>query len=996
MTVLFLEDWEKEGALPNWNTKNQSFIDVAMLYKEMGVKNYAFILALRDQSLKDIDPFDRNISPENALKVAIECKTNFWYFVREIARDPSGSAEFPLTFVASRGIIAAYWLFMNHILVILIMIRQTGKSFGIDWLNEWLLNIALTKGEISYLTKDEKLRGRLLERIKAMELTLPEYLKQRSSKDAGNTEVLRIGSLGNTFKAYVPNRSPKLADLIGRGMTAGITIVDEWAYCSNNWITIPVMLSATLAAIEVAMMKGEPYGTIFMTTSGKRDMPEGRYAYNFMQNAAVWSENFFDAKNITELKSMVLKAGNGKDLRVNCTFNHRQLGKTDEWLRDRLRSAAQVDDVSIKADFLNEWPSGTLSSPFSPEIAQMMRDGEVLEFFSRIEEPEPYLTRWYCAENNIESILASTHHILSIDPSDAIGSDGIGISLRNVLDGSILMAADISESNLIPFCRWIAGFMKKYSKVVLIIERRSTGAMILDFLLEYLPSVGIDPFKRIYNQAVQYKEEFPDRFREIQHAMNSRDNLYLKYKKYFGWATSGTGATSRTELFSRTLTNAAKMTGSIMKDRKLILQTLGLEVRNGRIDHAEGEHDDLCFIGSTLIRTIDGNRPISELRVGDLVLTRKGYKPVIYIHRNEREVVDKFKWTGTPDHPFITPDGIIKLSDLNERSVVYSWDEKQSCIKESSIIDILTPQELICGNTITGMINGKNHPLHFIAKCTKMLMDQFRKGWISTIETITTQITQSIILSASLEGNTESIIQCPKKLENELQFEVKETHTSKTGLEKIRRPLRNYTVAKESRFYQLWQNGRKKIPNLLLKFTKKQVEKAERRQELVYNLHITECHEYFANDVLVHNCVSWLLSFWLMSQGKNLDYYGIDASKILTENHVYKKNLKEVSAYERDVSAFARSEVERITNILKDENDEYVAKRLEYDLELAISRLSEQDKKIVAVDDLINRLREERFRNIKKGYNYGDGQENQGEQGYVSYNTNSFENPYWN
>lgn len=112
----------------------------------------------------------------------------------------------------------------------------------------------------------------------------------------------------------MPNRSPKLADLIGRGMTAGITVVDEWAYCSNNWITIPVMLSATLAAREVAKMKGEPYGTIFMTTSGKRDTPEGRYAYNFMQNAAVWSELFFDAKNIDELEKMVLKAGNGKDL----------------------------------------------------------------------------------------------------------------------------------------------------------------------------------------------------------------------------------------------------------------------------------------------------------------------------------------------------------------------------------------------------------------------------------------------------------------------------------------------------------------------------------------------------------------------------------------------------------------------------------------------------------------------------------------------------------
>ena len=737
MTVLFMKDWEEQGALPDWTTKNKSFIDMALLYREMGIKNYAWPLALHDQGLKGIDPFHPDVAndPDLALRIGIECKNNFWYFVREIARDPAGSEEFPIMFKANRGILSAFWLFLNHILIILIMIRQTGKSFGIDWLNIWLLNIGLTKSEISYLTKDEKLRGRLLERIKAMELTLPSYLKQRSNKDPGNTEVLRVGIMGNTFKAYVGNRSPKLADLLGRGMTAGITEVDEWAYCANNMITIPVMLSATLAAREVAKLKGEPHGTIFMTTSGKRDTPEGRYAYSFIQEAAIWSEGFLDAKNQEELYKMVLKAGNGKDLRVNCTFNHRQLGKTDEWLRDRLRESAQHDEIQIKADFFNEWPSGTLTSPFSQEIAQAMRDSEVVDYFGRIEEPEPYSTRWYYKEHEIQEKLNNIVHILSIDPSDAIGSDGIGITLRNSMTGAIAMAADISESNLIAFCRWLAGFLKKNSKIILIIERRSTGAMILDFLLEYLPSIGIDPFKRIYNQVVQYKEEFPDRFREIQQAMHTRDNLFLKYKKYFGWATSGTGATSRTDLFSRTLSNAAKMTGSLMHDKKLILQTLGLEVRNGRIDHAEGEHDDLV--------------------------------------------------------------------------------------------------------------------------------------------------------------------------------------------------------------------------------------------------------------------ISWLLSFWFISQGKNLDYYGLDASKILTDNPIYKKELKETSAYERDVSSFARNEIERITNLLKDETDEYVARRLEYDLELAISKLSEQDKQIISVDDLVNRLREERFRNARKGPIYGS-QENQGYQGYASYATTSYANPVWN
>lgn len=730
MTVLFYKDWEEQGAFPDWHTKNQSFIDMAMLYKSMGVKNFAWPLALHNKYLKEIDPFNPNLSIEEQLLVINECKSNFWYFVREIARDPTGSNDFPIRFRANRGILSAYWLFMNHVLAVLIMIRQTGKSFGIDWLNIWLLNSGLTKGEISYLTKDEKLRVRLIERLKSMELTLPDYLRMRSQKDAANVEVLRVSSLSNTFKAYVPNKSPKLADLIGRGMTASTAMVDEWAYCHNNMITVPVMLSATLAAREVSRLKQEPYGTIFMTTSGKRDTPEGRYSYKFIQECAIWSEDFFDAQNQDQLYEIIKKAGNGKDIRVNCTFNHRQLGKTDEWLRDRLREAAQEDEIQIRADYFNDWPSGTMSSPFSPEVAELIRNGEVLDYHSRVEEGEPYVTRWYYPAVDIERIMTDTHHVLSIDPSDAIGNDGIGITLRNIKTGEVAMASDITESNMIAFCRWLASFIERYKNVTVIIERRSTGAMIMDYLLEYLPSVGIDPFRRIYNQVVQYREEFPDRFNDIRNALQSRDNYFLKYKKFFGWATSGTGATSRSDLFSRTLSNATKMTGAQMKDRKLILQTLGLEVRNGRIDHAADDHDDLV--------------------------------------------------------------------------------------------------------------------------------------------------------------------------------------------------------------------------------------------------------------------ISWLLSFWLLSQGKNLDYYGINPSQILSENPVYKQSLKDVSAYESDIHNEARAEVERLSELLKKEQDEYVARRLEMDLEIAIDKLSEADRSIVAVSDLINKLREERHRNTRRNTASDYASFSNYSQSYGEY-----ENPIW-
>lgn len=600
MTILFEEDFEIKHpqAIVDYDTRNREFVRLAALYTKMGVPHAGkMILALHDRGLKGIDPFNPP-SPEYATRVAIECKDNFWYFIREIARDPAGSEEQPIYFVPNRGVIAAYWLYFNHIVFFLIMIRQTGKSFGIDWLYIWLLNIGTTKYEIAQLTKDEKLRSRELERLKAMELTLPKYLKMRQDRDPGNTETMRISRHENYFKSYLPNKSPKIADMVGRGMTASTAGVDELAYIFNNHITVPVMLSATLAAREVSRKKGEPYGTIFTTTSGKRDTPEGRYAYRLVHEGAVWSEQFMKVKNLEELEKVILNACPGdakgeKRLHVNCTFNHRQLGKTDKWLADRLKESIQEDPVQMQADYFNMWPSGTTSSPFSREVAEMIRQGIVDDYYTQIDGNDMYALRWYYSEDAILSKMLNAHHILCIDSSDAIGRDALGVNLINVMTGEEAMAATVPKTNLITFAKWVADFLEVNLNVTLIVERRGSGQTIIDYLLLYLPARGINPFTRIYNTIVQEAESFPDRYEEIKNPYAAGEDIYTKYKKAFGWATSGTGSTSRSDLYSKTLSIATRMGGKVIRDKILIHQLLGLVIKNGRVDHQDGEHDDM-------------------------------------------------------------------------------------------------------------------------------------------------------------------------------------------------------------------------------------------------------------------------------------------------------------------------------------------------------------------------------------------------------------------
>ena len=68
--ILFLQDWDKyPEAIVHLSTKNQSFIDLANIYKKMGVKNYYFHLALHDPDLEFVDPFDPNLTPHMISKI---------------------------------------------------------------------------------------------------------------------------------------------------------------------------------------------------------------------------------------------------------------------------------------------------------------------------------------------------------------------------------------------------------------------------------------------------------------------------------------------------------------------------------------------------------------------------------------------------------------------------------------------------------------------------------------------------------------------------------------------------------------------------------------------------------------------------------------------------------------------------------------------------------------------------------------------------------------
>lgn len=593
--ILFRQEWELyPDAIVDTSTKNASFMHYAGLLKTMGVQNHLWPLQLHNREIQGLDPRDyKNLTLVQMGLITKECKDNYWYFIREVMIIPGSDDIEMVQFKANRGVMAMYWLYFNHIIPFIVMIRQTGKSFGMDTLDIWHLNIRLFFSNISLVTKDETLRSSNMKRLKDIEETLPFYLKMRGSKDPANSEEMRVSKLKNVLRAHLANKSEKIAMGLGRGLTDQITRFDELAYLYNIAISLPAALAAGIAARDRARRRGDPYGTILATTAGKKDDRDGSYAFNMMMDSAPWSEQLMDSADEEELQKIVEGMSRSKDRMVIASFIHSQLGYSDNWLRNAIReSKAKGEDA--ERDFGNVWTSGSLASPLTAELSSVVRKSEIREPYIEIDYEYGYPFRWYVPEFSLNKEMLDRWSIISLDSSDAVGNDDIGVVVSDVMTGGTLGAADFNEINLFEFSKWLANFMIKFPKTILVPEARSSARSIVDYVCIRLIQAGIDPFKRIYNTVVQYANEKPNDFQQIQNNRGLNPETVLRFKKTFGFATSGDGTTSRTLLYGRTLKSWATYSGRMAHDSRLINQVLSLIIRNSRVDHPAGGHDDLC------------------------------------------------------------------------------------------------------------------------------------------------------------------------------------------------------------------------------------------------------------------------------------------------------------------------------------------------------------------------------------------------------------------
>lgn len=594
--LLFLRDWAKyPTAIIDTATKNKSFVRLALLYRSLGIKNHGFILALLNPALQGIDPHQPGLSEVTKAAIALECLLNPWYYFREVSRAPAVGGGKEVSQEANRGNIALYWLFFNHVMCFLIQIRQTGKSFSTDALMTYLMNIGCRDTEINLLTKDDTLRKANITRLKDIASTLPGYLNQKTKADANNFEEITISRRKNRYKSHVSQPAVAAALKLGRGLTSGIFHIDEAPFQHNIKTAMGAALAASGAAIDRAKENNAHYGTIITTTAGKKDDKNGAFIFNLLSNSAVWSEKFFDAVDQASLYEIIRRASPKGSLRVNITLNHRQLGKTDEWLIEKLEASTQTGDDANR-DYFNMWTNGGLTHPLSTKqlaaIRQSVRGVDHTEIFAT----GSYTLRWYIPEAEIGKRMRESTYVLAMDSSNASGGDDCGFYLMDTQTLETIAAATINETNLIHLACWVNELLVRHSTITFIPENRSSGQGIVDYLLVSLPAAGFNPFKRIYNTVVDEKQENANQFEEMTRITNRNlTEEYTRFKKAFGFTTSGAGKHARSALYSLSLQLAAKRSSNRIYDKTLADQISGLITKNGRIDHPQGEHDDMCI-----------------------------------------------------------------------------------------------------------------------------------------------------------------------------------------------------------------------------------------------------------------------------------------------------------------------------------------------------------------------------------------------------------------
>ena len=350
------------------------------------------------------------------------------------------------------------------------------------------------------------------------------------------------------------------------------------------------------------------------------------------------------------------------------------------------------------------------------------------------------------------------------------------------------------------------------------------------------------------------------------------------------------------EFFNDILSNnIEELTYGVDKACGLVIQDYEncKEDKNGKIDKTPirdpvtkvsyQPYGHYCFVGETLIQTFTGKKRIDEIKINDLVLTRKGYKRVIKIHDNGYKKIKHYKVGETvikctPSHRVFTVNKkFIKIDSLLMQYAIFCIFVKNKICKEKRFVTTV--------ETSIDTQNQKNDQKTPIIQDGYLLMGKrkrlgyiFINGFVNEakylMDLLYTTLRIHLIMTFQILNVKKEAIINPTILRTDLKtiqngqknFTVRGLPLLPNGINQKR--VENGIASKCQRFGKLKRqkyifayNAEKNIQQDTLEYqnTATQIVRQQHLEEEgelrhVYDLSIEEVNEYFANGILFHNC----------------------------------------------------------------------------------------------------------------------------------------------
>lgn len=480
-----------KGRYYDTGTKNKSFLQVAKDLKQLGIKNYYFMLEIRDYTLIDVDPYSPNLTQDQVSRIMTECTRNIWYYLREICRIPSQGGV-GVMFKANRGNIAQTWCVLHGIDSWLCLPRQQGKTQSCLAIFAWAYSFGTNDSNFIFINKDGGNAKENLQRLKDQIDCLPEYLRfeqiLEEDETTGKLKVVKAVKNATSMKHPITkNRiiikskatSYESALSLARGLTAPFLHFDEPEFTNHIKTIVENSVSTYDTAARNAKKNGALYGRCFSCTPGDLDTTMGQESQELLSHTVKWTEKMYDMAYDPndDSKNEVLQyvKNNGENGIVYIEYSYKQIGLTDEWLREMYNKIS--NPLVVKREILLQRLRGSSQSPF---------DQEDIEYI--VNSIHPVIEELYLLDHFRFDIYTPlnrrTPYLIGIDCSTGTNGDNNAITILDPYTVEPVAEFKCPYIGETLFEKLIQELIRKYLPLgVLCIERNSVGDGIVDHLM---------------------------------------------------------------------------------------------------------------------------------------------------------------------------------------------------------------------------------------------------------------------------------------------------------------------------------------------------------------------------------------------------------------------------------------------------------------------------------------------------------------------------------